>query len=502
VKIFEQRSELQLITLTHEAGLGVTLLLDEMPQLSETIEYRYHECLAVAPALFGAPRTVFVGGGGDGLAATRLLRMDSVERIVLCDYDPLMTQLATEQEDLVRMNGGSMADPRVEVINADAVAWLEATSETFDLIICDFPDPYFPELGRLYTVELFQLVFDRLTETGTMITQTLAIPEVTRIIRAGVRATFPHEGYFRGDSGAGFTLGSKRPLERREPVPDWAMYISDGMADALFVLPRDVEAELSPDETSPATGDGLAVVKAAIARGMAPLMAEPHPYLPNATEVYLTKETAERITDGQIGLLLEGLAERRRLIVVVSADLTDTFAPRLEAMGYSRGDKSYEHYRAPLTQALKDHHAAYWARVDDGSVTDVEARTCRPDEDETIKALLERYLRDHGHRFYDAPGSRFDFNARGRYVVTRGADEQPVGFFKLLEKEDGRVMELEILYGVGSPRQHLLSLILVVNYLDRIGAGAVECYVPAGVFGKSLKRLGAEKIDTLHTYIA
>lgn len=478
--------------------MGLTLLLDDMPQFTEANEYRYHECLAVAPALFNPPRRVFIGGGGDGLAAARLLRFDGVEQIVLCDYDPGVTGLFSEHEDLVRLNDGALNDERVTVLNEDAAAWLEASHERFDLIILDFPDPYFLPLGRLYSVDFYRTVYDRLTDDGVMVTQTLTVPAVTRIIRSTVGEVFEFEGYYRPYGGVGFTLGSKRPFARKTAVPPWTMFLSGEVVDALFVLPKDIKAELNPTDTPPNIGNGVAVVEAALVHGMSRAIAEPHPYRPNALDVYLTTETLDAVTEEQARLIVVALDRTRELVIVVSDELAKGHDDQLTKLGYSQADKTYDHYKATLTPGLKAHLGSYWQRLDDGSVTAIDVRTVRPEESPEIKALLGRYLADFGHRFYDAPRSQLDLSARGRFVTTQSADGSTVGLFKLLERPEGT--ELEILYGLGEPRQTLLSLILVLNYLMRIGVELVECFVPTGVFGKSLTRLGAERVDTLRIY--
>ena len=54
------------------------------------------------------------------------------------------------------LNGDSLRSPRVEVVNADAFAWLEQHDETFDAIVVDFPDPTNFSIGKLYTTHLLR----------------------------------------------------------------------------------------------------------------------------------------------------------------------------------------------------------------------------------------------------------------------------------------------------------------------------------------------------------
>ena len=116
------------------------LFLNSHLQFSSRDEYRYHEAL-VHPGLAAMPeaRRVLVLGGGDGLALREVLRYSHVEHVTLVDLDPAMTRLFSTHPELVRLNHGAFADPRVRVVNADAFVWLEQTAETFDFAVVDFP---------------------------------------------------------------------------------------------------------------------------------------------------------------------------------------------------------------------------------------------------------------------------------------------------------------------------------------------------------------------------
>jgi spermidine synthase len=109
-------------------------------QFSSHDEHRYHEAL-VHPVL-GAPwaRQVLILGGGDGLAA-RGAEIPNVQHITLVDLDPAMTTLFRTSAPLVALNGGSLNNPRLSVVNQDAARWLEQHEAVFDAIIVDFPDP-------------------------------------------------------------------------------------------------------------------------------------------------------------------------------------------------------------------------------------------------------------------------------------------------------------------------------------------------------------------------
>jgi spermidine synthase len=152
-----------------ERGAAWELHLNGNLQLSSRDEHRYHEAL-VHPALASVPgaRQVLIGGGGDGMAAREVLRWPEVERVVVVDLDEAMTNLARRDPRLREQNRGAFDDPRVEVVNADAMVELDRRSEQFDVILLDFPDPTQLSLGKLYTKRFFGSVRQRLRANGAV----------------------------------------------------------------------------------------------------------------------------------------------------------------------------------------------------------------------------------------------------------------------------------------------------------------------------------------------
>ena len=114
-------------------------------QFAGADEYRYHEAL-VHPALLAAgaagapPRRVLILGGGDGLALREVLA-HPVQAVTLVDFDPAMTELGRDFAPLAALNRRALFDPRVEVVNQDAMVWLESAPAGYDAAIIDFPDP-------------------------------------------------------------------------------------------------------------------------------------------------------------------------------------------------------------------------------------------------------------------------------------------------------------------------------------------------------------------------
>jgi spermidine synthase len=145
---------------------------DRELQFSSRDEYRYHEAL-VHPALAAAERAeaVLLIGGGDGLAVREVLKDPQVRRVVLVDIDPAMTRLGREHPVVVGLNGGALADPRVELVHTDGFRYLRETSEAFDVILLDLPDPRTEDLARLYSLEMYRNAKRALARGGVLATQ-------------------------------------------------------------------------------------------------------------------------------------------------------------------------------------------------------------------------------------------------------------------------------------------------------------------------------------------
>ncbi len=150
----------------------IRLFLNGHIQFSSIDEERYHEALVI-PAMEAAARKrqVLILGGGDGLAAREVLSYPSVENIVLVDLDPVMTELARTRPELLALNRNALNDAKVEIVNADAMAFLSEDQRFFDIILIDLPDPNTPALAKLYSRSFYAMVNRRLTAGGVMVTQ-------------------------------------------------------------------------------------------------------------------------------------------------------------------------------------------------------------------------------------------------------------------------------------------------------------------------------------------
>jgi len=258
--IFARDTRYQRIVLTKWKD-DVRLFLSSHLQFSSRDEYRYHEAL-VHPGLAALPgaRRVLVLGGGDGLAVREILKYPDVESVTLVDLDPDMTRLFSTHPYLVTINQHSLTNARVHVINADAFVWLDQSSESYDFIVVDFPDPTNYSLGKLYTTAFYRLMAKHLSAQGLAVVQSTS-PLFARqsywcivetLKQAGLK-TYPYHLYVPSFGEWGFALAGLHPYEPPERLPDHLRYLSVALVPQLFqfandMLPVDAEPNRLNDQ--------------------------------------------------------------------------------------------------------------------------------------------------------------------------------------------------------------------------------------------------------------
>ena len=250
---YTKQTEYQRIVLT-QARSGVSLFLDGNLQFASIDEYRYHEAL-VHPAFAVAKKmeNVLVLGGGDGLAVREILRHPEVKSVTLVDLDRGMTDLARELPLLRSLNESSLYDPRVRVINDDAMVWITedhpGVPKTFDVVIVDFPDPNNFALGKLYTVRFYRLLRERVAEGGVVAVQSTS-PLVARrsfwcVVRSIEAAGFavrPYHALVPSFGEWGYVLAGREALPLPAHVPPGLRYLTDATVASLFDLAPDMSS--------------------------------------------------------------------------------------------------------------------------------------------------------------------------------------------------------------------------------------------------------------------
>jgi spermidine synthase len=152
------------------------------------VDMRLQRMLGHLPAMFqGGPKSVLVVGFGAGITAGSFVVHDEVERIVVCEIEPLVPQAAAVW--LGPQNYDIVDDPRTELIFDDARHFIATTDETFDVITSDPIHPWVSGSAALYSAEYYELVKERLNPGG-VVAQWLPLYETSEEAVKSSLATF------------------------------------------------------------------------------------------------------------------------------------------------------------------------------------------------------------------------------------------------------------------------------------------------------------------------
>ena len=155
---------------------------------TEMQDMRLQRMLGHLPALLHPdPKSVLVVGCGAGVTAGSFIVHPTIERIVVCEIEPLIPRAATKY--FGQENYHLLDDPRVEVIYDDARHYVATTTDRFDIITSDPIHPWVKGAAALYSKEYHQLCQERLTPGG-IVTQWVPLYETTLDVVQSEMATF------------------------------------------------------------------------------------------------------------------------------------------------------------------------------------------------------------------------------------------------------------------------------------------------------------------------
>jgi spermidine synthase len=136
-------SSFQTIEVWDTPELGRVMRIDGANMVSERDEFFYHEALIHPAAIaHGNPKRSLIVGGGDGGAAEELAKHPSIEKIVLCELDGAVVDIAKEYLQSVHRN--VFDNEKLSLVIGDGLAYVRSASAQYDLIYLDLTDPIGP----------------------------------------------------------------------------------------------------------------------------------------------------------------------------------------------------------------------------------------------------------------------------------------------------------------------------------------------------------------------
>lgn len=232
--ILDEQTMFQNVVLTYRKEIDAKYLyLNGQTQFSTADEIRYHEPLVhpVMSLVLGQPEKVLILGGGDGMALREILKYKNLKSVTLVELDARMIELFRDNTVLAELNDYAFRDPRVKVINSNAVTpsgvtpvYLETdkldknkrnfhektgyvhimsidadkfigeVKGRWDVIIIDLPDPSTVEVAKLYSQEFYMKLRRILTDYGMVAVQSTS-PYHAKEAFLGINRTIKASGF-------------------------------------------------------------------------------------------------------------------------------------------------------------------------------------------------------------------------------------------------------------------------------------------------------------------
>ncbi len=172
---------------------------------TEPYDMRLQRMLGHVPALFHPnPKSVLVVGFGAGVTAGSFTQYPSIQRILVCEMEPLVPPIATRF--FGRENYDVLHDRRTQVIYDDARHYILTSPERFDIITSDPIHPWVKGSATLYSKEYFELVRDHLNPGG-IVTQWVPLYESDlKTVKSEVATffdVFPNGTIWGNENGGG-----------------------------------------------------------------------------------------------------------------------------------------------------------------------------------------------------------------------------------------------------------------------------------------------------------
>jgi spermidine synthase len=150
------------------------------------------------------PSQVLVVGFGAGVTAGAISIHPTVERMVICELEPLIPKVVSTY--FSEENYHVAANPKVQIVYDDARHYVLTTRDKFDVITSDPIHPWVKGAATLYTKEYFEHVKEHLNPGG-VVTQWVPLYESNEdAVRSEIATflqVFPNGTVWRNDDGNG-----------------------------------------------------------------------------------------------------------------------------------------------------------------------------------------------------------------------------------------------------------------------------------------------------------
>ena len=259
--LFSGRSPYQTIDVAETTGHGRLLLNDGIVMLSDQDESAYHEMITHVPLFTHPnPRSVLIIGGGDGGAAREALRLPQITQIVNVEIDKMVVEVCQKYFPGL---AHAFKNPKVNLTIQDGAAFVQKTTQKFDVVLVDSTDPLGPA-RPLFSPDFYKNVFNILSEDGVLAVQAES-PLFARELRAqkfilqSLKSAFPLVSLYHYSNVVypgglwSFALASKKyhPVKHfqkekaQQLTPSWGLkYYNPFVHGAAFAQPEFIKKAL------------------------------------------------------------------------------------------------------------------------------------------------------------------------------------------------------------------------------------------------------------------
>jgi spermidine synthase len=142
---------------------------------TESYDMRLQRALGhLAGLVHPNPQSVLIVGFGAGVTAGSFVTYPSIQKVVVCEMEPLVPPAARKY--FHNQNYNVATDPRTTIVYDDARHFVLTTRDKFDIVTSDPIHPWVKGSATLYSKEYFQMVKDHLN-SGGVVTQWVPLYE-------------------------------------------------------------------------------------------------------------------------------------------------------------------------------------------------------------------------------------------------------------------------------------------------------------------------------------
>ncbi len=194
------------------------LIIDGKPDASSYFDMPTQVLLAQIPMMLHKnPQNVFVVGFGSGTTIGSVLT-HPVKKITCAEISKGVIEAS---RFFRKENRNCLNDPRLKLINEDALTLLKLSKEKYDVIISEPSNPWIAGIGNLFSKEYFEKCSESLSPDGIMVQWFhlyAAEDDVVKLVLNTFSSVFPYAQLWSSVGNDIILVGSKKEIRFNAPL--------------------------------------------------------------------------------------------------------------------------------------------------------------------------------------------------------------------------------------------------------------------------------------------